>query len=160
MRATATVDFEQVDVARLMAATHLFGGAGAIGGKGRRMLISRSLGDGQGHLREPQVPSYRPILAAATVRSLAPVSAAATIGACTIRRSEPRIWDQGRSWGARRGAEGEDRAGDAAGAVDGDGPVAAILGSPEPDLRLRSVGWRGRAGGCHLSTAWFRTHQD
>ena len=32
IHAKAAVDFEHVDVARLMAATHLFGGAGAIGG--------------------------------------------------------------------------------------------------------------------------------
>jgi len=55
IRAKAAVDFEHVDVARLMAATHMFGGAGAIGGhmdivtSGNSM--AQMLGNGDGGLR-------------------------------------------------------------------------------------------------------------
>jgi len=72
-------------------------------------------------------------------------------------RSGPQVWDRGRSWSGRRfvvvdgvddeedetqdrrGAEGEDRAGGGAGAVDGGRPVAAIRGSPEPHFRLEKA---------------------
>ncbi|MBV8090522.1 MAG: AsmA family protein [Alphaproteobacteria bacterium] len=53
VRAKARVDFEHVDVARLMAATHMFGGAGAIGGhldigtSGNSLAQMLSNGDGQ-----------------------------------------------------------------------------------------------------------------
>ena len=55
IRAKGAVDFEHVDVARLMAATHMFGGAGAIGGhmdivtSGNSM--AQMLGNGDGGLR-------------------------------------------------------------------------------------------------------------
>jgi uncharacterized protein involved in outer membrane biogenesis len=55
IHAKAAVDFEHVDVARLMAATHLFGGAGAIGGHLDIVTSGNSLaqflGNGDGGLR-------------------------------------------------------------------------------------------------------------
>jgi uncharacterized protein involved in outer membrane biogenesis len=55
IRAKTAVDFERVDVARLMAATHLFGGAGAIGGHMEIVSSGNSLaqllGNGDGELR-------------------------------------------------------------------------------------------------------------
>jgi AsmA family protein len=55
VRAKARVDFEHVDVARLMAATHLFGGAGAIGGHldiaTSGNSLAQMLGNGDGQLR-------------------------------------------------------------------------------------------------------------
>ncbi len=56
VRAKAAVDFEHVDVARLMAATHMFEGAGAIGGHADIVTSGNSLaqmlgnGDGQARL--------------------------------------------------------------------------------------------------------------
>lgn len=55
VRARAAVDFEHVDVARLMAATHMFGGAGAIGGHAEIVTsgnsLAQMLGNGDGALR-------------------------------------------------------------------------------------------------------------
>lgn len=55
VRAKARVDFEHVDVARLMAATHTFGGAGAIGGHLDIVTsgnsLAQMLGNGDGQLR-------------------------------------------------------------------------------------------------------------
>jgi len=55
IHAKAAADFEHVDVARLMAATHLFGGAGAIGGHLDIVTSGNSLaqflGNGDGGLR-------------------------------------------------------------------------------------------------------------
>jgi uncharacterized protein involved in outer membrane biogenesis len=55
IRAKASVDFEHVDVARLMAATRMFGGAGAIGGHADIPTSGNSmaqlLGNGDGGLR-------------------------------------------------------------------------------------------------------------
>jgi hypothetical protein len=55
VRANARVDFEHVDVARLMAATHMFGGAGAIGGHldiaTSGNSLAQMLGNGDGQLR-------------------------------------------------------------------------------------------------------------
>jgi AsmA family protein len=55
IRARAAADFDHVDVARLMAATHLFGGAGAIGGHLDIVTSGNSLaqllGNGDGGLR-------------------------------------------------------------------------------------------------------------
>src|SRR3954465_1526448 len=48
----------------------------------------------------------------------------------------------------RRGAEGEDCAGGAAGTVDGCGPVATVRSPPEPDLRLEEAA--AGAGGPRL----------
>jgi AsmA family protein len=53
--AKAAVDFEHVDVARLMAATHMFGGAGAIGGHADIVTsgnsLAQMLGNGNGGAR-------------------------------------------------------------------------------------------------------------
>src|SRR5207248_282371 len=55
IRATAALDFEHVDVARLMAATHTFGGAGAIGGHVDIVTsgnsLAQMLGNGDGGAR-------------------------------------------------------------------------------------------------------------
>jgi AsmA family protein len=55
IRAKAAVDFEHVDVARLMAATQMFGGAGAIGGHMDIVTsgnsLAQMLGNGDGGLR-------------------------------------------------------------------------------------------------------------
>jgi hypothetical protein len=55
VRANARVDFEHVDVARLMAATHMFGGAGTIGGHldiaTSGNSLAQMLGNGDGQLR-------------------------------------------------------------------------------------------------------------
>jgi AsmA family protein len=55
IRAKAAVDFEHVDVARLMAATHMFGGAGAIGGHmdivASGNSLAQMLGNGDGGAR-------------------------------------------------------------------------------------------------------------
>ena len=55
VRAKAAVDFEHVDVARLMAATHMFEGAGAIGGHADIVTsgnsLAQMLGNGDGGLR-------------------------------------------------------------------------------------------------------------
>ena len=55
IRAKAAVDFEHVDVARLMAATHMFEGAGAIGGHMDIVTsgnsLAQMLGNGGGGLR-------------------------------------------------------------------------------------------------------------
>jgi hypothetical protein len=55
IRAKAAVDFDHVDVARLMAATHMFGGAGAIGGHADIVTsgnsVAQMLGNGDGGLR-------------------------------------------------------------------------------------------------------------
>jgi AsmA family protein len=55
IRAKAAVDFEHVDVARLMAATHMFGGAGAIGGHADIVTsgnsLAQMLGNGDGGAR-------------------------------------------------------------------------------------------------------------
>jgi hypothetical protein len=55
IRTKAAVDFEHVDVARLMAATHMFGGAGAIGGHADIVTsgnsLAQMLGNGNGGLR-------------------------------------------------------------------------------------------------------------
>ena len=55
LRARADVDFRQVDVARLMSATHAFGGAGTIGGhavvEGIGDSVAAILGDGDGELK-------------------------------------------------------------------------------------------------------------
>lgn len=55
IHAKAGVDFEHVDLARLMAATHMFGGAGAIGGHADIVTsgnsLSQMLGNGDGGLR-------------------------------------------------------------------------------------------------------------
>jgi uncharacterized protein involved in outer membrane biogenesis len=55
IRAKAAVDFEHVDVARLMAATHRFGGAGAIGGHVDIVTsgnsLAQMLGNGDGGAR-------------------------------------------------------------------------------------------------------------
>ncbi len=55
VHAVADVDFRQVDVRRLMAATHTFGGAGTIGGRmrvdGTGRSLSEVLGSGNGELR-------------------------------------------------------------------------------------------------------------
>ena len=55
IRAKAGVDFEHVDVARLMAATHMFGGAGAIGGHADIVTsgnsLAQMLSNGNGGLR-------------------------------------------------------------------------------------------------------------
>lgn len=55
MHARASVDFRQVDVARLMAATHTFGGGGSIGGKavveGAGESIGGILGAGNGEIK-------------------------------------------------------------------------------------------------------------
>ena len=52
IRAKAAVDFDHVDVARLMAATHMFGGAGAIGGHADIVTsgnsVAQMLGNGDG----------------------------------------------------------------------------------------------------------------
>ena len=51
----ADIDFRQVDVGRLMSATHTFGGAGAIGGRamlaGSGNSLAALLGDGNGELK-------------------------------------------------------------------------------------------------------------
>jgi transposase len=85
-----------------------------------------------------------------------------------VREVAP-VWDQGRNWGARgsvlldgaddekkkmedrRGAEGEDRAGGAARAVDGGRPVAALrdagsAGMLRPSGSARSRSWTPRSG--------------
>ena len=55
IRAKAAADFDHVDVARLMAATHMFGGAGAIGGHADIVTsgnsLAQMLGNGDGGLR-------------------------------------------------------------------------------------------------------------
>jgi uncharacterized protein involved in outer membrane biogenesis len=55
IRAKAAVDFDHVDVARLMAATHMFGGGGAIGGHADIVTsgnsVAQMLGNGDGGLR-------------------------------------------------------------------------------------------------------------
>src|SRR5207302_2799986 len=55
IRAKAAVDFDHVDVARLMAATHMFGGAGAIGGHADIVTSGKSfaqmLANGNGGVR-------------------------------------------------------------------------------------------------------------
>ena len=55
IRVKAGVDFEHVDLARLMAATHMFGGAGAIGGHADIVTsgnsLAQMLGNGDGGLR-------------------------------------------------------------------------------------------------------------
>src|SRR5258707_13829568 len=55
IRAKAAVDFEHVDVARLMAATHMFSGAGAIGGHADIVTsgnsVAQMLGNGDGGMR-------------------------------------------------------------------------------------------------------------
>ncbi|HEY1431882.1 MAG TPA: AsmA family protein, partial [Stellaceae bacterium] len=55
IHAKAGVDFERVDVARLMAATHMFGGAGAIGGHADIVTsgnsLAQMLGNGDGGMR-------------------------------------------------------------------------------------------------------------
>jgi AsmA family protein len=55
IRTKAAVDFEHVDVARLMAATHMFGGAGAIGGHADIVTsgnsLAQMLGNGDGGVR-------------------------------------------------------------------------------------------------------------
>ncbi|MBN9563884.1 MAG: AsmA family protein [Alphaproteobacteria bacterium] len=51
----ADVEFQQVDVSRIMAATHTFGGAGTIGGRavldGSGNSLARIMGDGNGDLK-------------------------------------------------------------------------------------------------------------
>ena len=55
VRAKAAVDFDHIDVARLMAATHMFGGAGAIGGHADIVAsgnsLAQMLGNGDGGVR-------------------------------------------------------------------------------------------------------------
>jgi uncharacterized protein involved in outer membrane biogenesis len=55
IRAKAAVDFDHVDVARLMAATHMFGGAGTIGGHADIVTsgnsLAQMLSNGDGGLR-------------------------------------------------------------------------------------------------------------
>ena len=55
IRAKAAADFDHVDVARLMAATHMFGGAGAIGGHANIVTsgnsLAQMLGNGDGGVR-------------------------------------------------------------------------------------------------------------
>jgi len=55
MHAKANVDFDRVDVARLMAATHMFGGAGTVSGTGTIDTVGNSmatfLGNGNGAVR-------------------------------------------------------------------------------------------------------------
>jgi uncharacterized protein involved in outer membrane biogenesis len=55
LKARVTIDFNRVDLARLMAATHVFGGAGTIGGHAEIAGTGRSvadiLGDGDGSLK-------------------------------------------------------------------------------------------------------------
>jgi len=43
LRTTASIDFQSVDVARLMAATHTFNGAGTISGSGRIITVGNSI---------------------------------------------------------------------------------------------------------------------
>jgi uncharacterized protein involved in outer membrane biogenesis len=55
VRAHAEIDFQRVDVARLLSATHTFGGAGTIGGhaeiEGSGDSVAGILGDGNGELK-------------------------------------------------------------------------------------------------------------
>jgi uncharacterized protein involved in outer membrane biogenesis len=55
MNAKATIDFRRVDLSRLMAATHLFHGAGVIGGSANidttGASLAQMLGDGNGGIR-------------------------------------------------------------------------------------------------------------
>jgi uncharacterized protein involved in outer membrane biogenesis len=55
LQTRATIDFNRVDLARLMAATHVFGGAGTIGGRaeieGTGRSVAEILGDGDGNLK-------------------------------------------------------------------------------------------------------------
>ena len=43
LRTNASIDFQSVDVARLMAATHMFNGAGTISGSGRIVTVGNSI---------------------------------------------------------------------------------------------------------------------